>query len=64
MSVDTEGSEYDLLSSFPFDEWNIRLLTIEHNFTPRRADIRKLLESHGYRCTEHQWDDWFEKVSS
>jgi FkbM family methyltransferase len=62
ISIDTEGSEYDLLSSFPFHEWNIRLLTVEHNFSDQRQKIRTLLEGYGYRCTEQQWDDWYEKV--
>lgn len=62
MSVDTEGSEYDILSAFPFDDWDIRLLTIEHNFTPMRQEIRSLLEGHGYQCVEAQWDDWYIKT--
>lgn len=61
LSVDTEGSEFEILEKFPFDQWNIRLLTVEHNFTQRRADIRALLEANGYCCTEQQWDDWYEK---
>ncbi|HHJ19497.1 MAG TPA: FkbM family methyltransferase [Gammaproteobacteria bacterium] len=62
LSIDTEGSEYEILASFPFDEWKIRLITVEHNFTDRRSDIRALLEKNGYRCTEMQWDDWYEIV--
>lgn len=61
MSVDTEGSEYDILSAFPFEDWDIRLLTVEHNYTPAREDIRALLESHGYVRTEMQFDDWYAK---
>lgn len=61
ISVDTEGSEYDLLSSFPFDKWNVHLFTIEHNFSDQREQIRQLLEQHGYRRTERQWDDWYER---
>lgn len=61
LSIDTEGSEYDILSAFPFDRWSIRLITVEHNFTPQREQIRQLLERFGYRRTEAQWDDWYEK---
>jgi FkbM family methyltransferase len=61
LSIDTEGSEYEILQAFPFNLWDIRLITVEHNFTERRRDIRKLLEGHGYSCREAQWDDWFEK---
>jgi|CXWL01.1.fsa_nt_gi FkbM family methyltransferase len=62
LSIDTEGSEFEILENFPFDQWHIRLLTIEHNFTQRRADIRALLKQYGYHCTEQQWDDWYEKA--
>ncbi|PCH75566.1 MAG: hypothetical protein COC12_00010 [Rhodobacteraceae bacterium] len=62
LSIDTEGSEYEILKAFPFDEWDIRLLTVEHNFTPIREDIRLLLEGHGYTCTEMQWDDWYSRT--
>lgn len=59
LSIDTEGSEFDILSAFPFDAWKIRLISVEHNFTPMREKIRYLLESHGYHRTEAQWDDWY-----
>ncbi|MFC4671060.1 FkbM family methyltransferase [Seohaeicola nanhaiensis] len=62
MSIDTEGSEYEILRTFPFQDWDIRLLTIEHNFTPLRGQIRELLEGHGYACTEREWDDWYVKT--
>lgn len=59
LSLDTEGSEYEILKNFPFDQWEIRLITVEHNFTPIRASIRELLTSRGYTCQETQWDDWY-----
>lgn len=61
LSIDTEGSEYSILQAFPFSEWDVRLLTVEHNFTEQRAKIRELLESNGYDCHEEQWDDWYFK---
>lgn len=63
MSIDTEGSEYHLLSTFPFEEWDIRLLTIEHNFAPQREHIVELLSRNGYRRIERDWEDWYEKKS-
>lgn len=63
LSIDTEGSEYDILSAFPFERWRIRLLTVEHNFTPARERIFALLTSKGYRRTEAKWDDWYELVA-
>mgnify|MGYP002858834848 CR=1 FL=1 len=59
LSIDTEGSELEILSTFPFGEWNIKLITVEHNFTPQRQMIRELLLAQGYRCTEREWDDWY-----
>jgi len=59
ISIDTEGSEYEILSTFPFDQWRVRLFTIEHNFTERRKDIRRLMEQNGYTCQEAKWDDWY-----
>lgn len=60
ISIDTEGSEYDILSSFPFQNWRIRLFTIEHNYTKHRQAIRSLMEENGYQCTEIRFDDWYE----
>ena len=61
LSIDTEGSEFEILQAFPFDQWYIKLLTVEHNFTQQRASIRTLLERYGYHCTERQWDDWYQR---
>ncbi|MGW6978360.1 FkbM family methyltransferase [Streptomyces sp. NPDC054932] len=48
-SLDTEGSELAILSSFPFDRYSFRVLTIEHNWLPARSRIRTFLEGRGYR---------------
>lgn len=49
MSLDTEGSEYEILKTFPFDKYSFGCITIEHNYVePQRNSIRTLLESHGY----------------
>lgn len=64
MSIDTEGSEYAILSKFPFDKWKIKLITVEHNYAPQRDEIRNLLEGLGYERTEMKWDDFYEMKSS
>jgi FkbM family methyltransferase len=64
ISIDTEGSELEIVSSFPFDQWNVRLFTIEHNFTPQREVILELLQKHGYSRIEREWDDWYFRGSS
>jgi FkbM family methyltransferase len=61
LSIDTEGSEFDILAAFPFDRWDVRLITVEHNFTPAREQIRRLLESQGYERTERSHDDFYER---
>jgi FkbM family methyltransferase len=60
LSIDTEGSEYEILKHFPFEHWDVRLITVEHNFTPIRQCIRELLTAKGYSCREARWDDWYE----
>jgi len=59
ISIDTEGSEYSILSTFPFEEWIIRYMTIEHNFEPQRELIYSLLSSKGYKRIEKEWDDFY-----
>ena len=48
MSVDTEGSELDILSNFDFDKFGPSILTVEHNFTALQDGIDKLLFANGY----------------
>jgi FkbM family methyltransferase len=48
-SLDTEGSELAILKSFPFSEYFFRVLTVEHNRTPAREQIRRFLERREYR---------------
>jgi FkbM family methyltransferase len=62
LSIDTEGSELDILRAFDFDRHSFRIITCEHNYTPSREGIRELLTSHGYvRIFEDlsKWDDWY-----
>jgi FkbM family methyltransferase len=62
MSVDTEGSEYEILSAFPFGSRTIRLLSIEHNHRPIERDLDRLMATHGYerRFPEFSgWDAWY-----
>ncbi|MEU6948484.1 FkbM family methyltransferase [Streptomyces sp. NPDC046316] len=64
-SLDTEGAELVLLQSFPFDEFDVRVLTVEHNWLPVRADVRRFLEGHGYRWAgELGCDDCFVRPSA
>lgn len=62
LSIDTEGSELDVLSAFNFNAYDIRLIAVEHNSTPRRKDIDALLKANGYVlrfANRTHWDDWY-----
>ena len=64
LSIDTEGSEYEILSNFNFDAYDIRVITCEHNYMPERDEIYKLLTSKGFfrvKTNKSQWDDWYTK---
>jgi len=50
LSLDTEGSEYDILSAHDFNKYKFGYICVEHNrLEPARTNIRTLLESKGYR---------------
>ena len=69
LSIDTEGSEYDILKTFfdvkdnPYEIYNI---TVEHNYnTEYRQKLYDLLTRNGYhrKFTEFsRWDDFYTKA--
>ena len=62
MSVDTEGSELDILFDFPFDVYKFNFISIEHNYGSNRQKLRNLLRKNGYKIfldNLSKWDDWF-----
>lgn len=62
LSVDTEGSELEILQAFDFS-YRFRVITIEHNYKRAARDaLHVLLGSRGYvREFEifSRWDDWY-----
>jgi FkbM family methyltransferase len=65
LSIDTEGSEFEILRDFDFDTYEFKIITCEHNFTNMRRNIYDLLLSKGYiRKFENlsRWDDWYVKM--
>lgn len=63
LSVDTEGSEFEILRGLDFGAYRPKVITVEHNFNEgQREDIRRHLTAAGYvRKLEElsQWDDWY-----
>lgn len=61
ISIDTEGSELEILKALPFSEYTVGALSVEHNYEePKRQQIRALLEANGYRFEREQLvDDWY-----
>ncbi len=65
LSIDTEGSEYEILKAVDFDRYSFSVITCEHNHTPKRDRILQLLSGHGYvRKFENlsRFDDWYVKA--
>jgi FkbM family methyltransferase len=62
MSLDTEGSELRILKSLDFVRYEPKIITVEHNYTADREEIRLLLSVMGYvRVFDmfSKWDDWY-----
>ena len=61
VSLDTEGSDFEILSAFPFQDYRVWAFSIEHNYEePKRQQIRELLEEQGYEWVRNQLvDDWY-----
>ena len=62
LSVDTEGSEFNILSVFDFEKYRFGCITVEHNFTPQRSKIHDLLVKNGYKRVFpnlSRFDDWY-----
>jgi len=64
LSLDTEGSELEILKSLDHNKYTIGLMNIEHNFVePRRSEIRNYLTNLGYEFIKEDFvDDWYKKI--
>jgi len=67
MSIDTEGSEYEIIDSFDFSKYDIKIISIEHNGTEKRDMIYNLLTRNNYKRVlednQHtSQDDWYIKL--
>lgn len=55
LSIDTEGSELEILKSINFETVIINIIAVENNYQVK--EIRLLLESKGYRFVIHRGDE-------
>lgn len=59
-SIDTEGSEFNIVKSIDFDKTNIKVFIIENNY--KEKNIQDFLETKGYVLhSKLEWDDIFIK---
>jgi len=66
LSIDTEGSEYEILKSFNFEKYNIKIITCEHNYTDLQEKIFNLLSLKGYQRVQQELskhDDWYIRLN-
>lgn len=63
LSIDTEGSEFEILQAWNPVDHPISIITVEHNYVePRRRMLEELLTSRGYRPRFRKFslfDDWY-----
>ena len=65
ISIDTEGNEFDILENFDFRRFDIRLFSIEHNFTEAEGKLDTLLKKNGYERVFKEvskFDAWYRKL--
>ena len=62
LSIDTEGSEFEILNGFDFQAYTFGAICVEHNFGPTRELISSLLTKNGYvqiHSDLSEFDDWY-----
>ena len=62
LSVDTEGSEFEILNAFDFSQYSFGAICVEHNYLENRPKVKELLAANGYRQVYLElsdFDDWF-----
>ncbi len=60
-SLDVEGSELDVLRTFPWRRYRVRCISVEHNNNPeKRSGINQLLLANGYKQVDGPADTWWD----
>ena len=65
LSIDTEGSELEIISDFDFAKHRVRLLSVEHNNTSREGEVERLLIGAGFKRVFRrlsQFDAWYRRT--
>jgi FkbM family methyltransferase len=66
LSIDVEGMEMDVLESGDWEKWRPNFISIEHNFTNTRHNIKLFLEKVGYERDDSfsvfSWDDFYIRI--
>lgn len=59
ISIDTEGSEFEIIKSVDLNKYTFGLIHLEHNYVePRRSDMKNYLLENGYLYKgENEFDD-------
>ena len=62
LSIDTEGSEYEIIKNFNFSKYDISCLTIEHNNTVNKEKIDDIVINNGFQKVFEdisQFESWY-----
>jgi len=63
LSIDTEGSEFEILKNFEFNSYKFNFISCEHNYNSIvRKKINNLLTKNGYKIKYSEYssyDDWY-----
>lgn len=62
LSIDVEGNEYGILENFNFSEYDIKMITCEHNFNSNKSMIDDLLVANGFKQIYEEissFDGWY-----
>ena len=62
LSIDVEGNEYGILENFNFSEYDIKIITCEHNFNSNKSKIDDLLAANGFKHIYEEissFDGWY-----
>ena len=62
LSIDTEGSEFEILKNFDFESYSFGSICVEHNFGETREQINTLLLANDYvqvHSDLSDFDDWY-----